>query len=71
MPAAPPQPSMPDAATAPVVLAVPEVAVPGPVSVRSMAELQALAASSPAGAGPHIAPEVTVFGVPSPRRRWG
>ena len=40
------QPSMPDAATAPVVLAVPEVAVPGPHVVRSLEATLAATSSS-------------------------
>jgi plastocyanin len=46
-PVPPPQPSMPGDVGAPPVLAVPESAVPGPVTIRSMDELEALAASKP------------------------
>ncbi len=53
------QPSMPDAATAPVVLAVPEVAVPGPHVVRSLEAT--LAATSSSGS---VAKEMLVMGVP-------
>jgi plastocyanin len=38
-PDAPPEPSMPDAETAGVVLAVPESAVPGPYTVRPLSEI--------------------------------
>ncbi|MEO5705242.1 MAG: right-handed parallel beta-helix repeat-containing protein [Candidatus Limnocylindrales bacterium] len=58
-PAAPPQPQMPDAGTAPVVLAVPEIAVPGPHVVRSLAAT--LAATSSSGS---VQKEFTIMGIP-------
>jgi plastocyanin len=65
-PAPPAQPQMPDAATAPITLAVPETVLPGPHTVRSMASLEALAASAPTttATSATITPEVTVLGFP-------
>jgi plastocyanin len=57
----PDQEPMPDAATAAVAMAIPEEAVPGPDSVRSMEDLKTLAGS----AGGHTtAREVTMLGIP-------
>ena len=58
-PAAPPQPQLPSAATAPVVLAVPEMAVPGPHAVRSIEAT--LAATSSSGS---VRKEFTIMGIP-------
>jgi plastocyanin len=58
-PAPPAQPQMPDAATAPVVLAVPEAAVPGPHEVRSLEAT--LAATSSSGSTRR---EFTIMGIP-------
>ncbi len=60
-PAPPGEAQMPDAAAAPAAPAIPEVAVPGTVTVRSMDELRALAG---AGAPPAAAREVMVMGIP-------
>lgn len=58
-PQPPDQPQMPSAATAPVVLAVPETAVPGPHVVRSLEAT--LAAASPSGS---IRKEFTIMSIP-------
>jgi plastocyanin len=58
-PDAPAQPSMPDAETAPVVLAVPGSAVPGPYVIRPLSAIPAVALID----GVHV-PEVTIMGVP-------
>ncbi len=61
-PAPPDQARMPDAETAAVAMAIPETAVPGSVVVRTMDELETLAA---AGAdGKTTTPEVTIMGIP-------
>jgi plastocyanin len=59
-PAPPAQPQMPDAASAPVVLAVPGVAVPGPYSVRSIDDIRAIGGGLAAAA----TREVTIMGIP-------
>lgn len=64
-PAPPPQPNLPDAATAPVAMAVPEVAVPGPYEIRP---LSAIPSSVPAD-GP--LPEVTILGIPLSQSPFG
>jgi plastocyanin len=61
-PDAPDQPQMPDAATAGVTLAIPEVNVPGSVTVRSSADVAAAAAAADDGHTTH--PEVTIVGLP-------
>lgn len=53
------QPSMPGAASAPVVLAVPEIAVPGPHVVRSLDDTLAVTSSSGI-----VGKEVLVMGIP-------
>jgi hypothetical protein len=53
------QPQLPDAATAPVVLAVPEIAVPGPHAVRSVEETLAVTSSSES-----VRKEMLLMGVP-------
>ena len=53
------QPSMPDAATAPIALAIPEVAVPGPHDVRSLEATLAVTSSSES-----VRKEILVMGVP-------
>jgi hypothetical protein len=60
-PMPPAQPQMPGAVDAAPVLAVPEAAVPGPYTVRTMADLEAQAAGS-APATP--AKEVMILGIP-------
>ena len=58
-PQPPDQPQMPDAATAPAVLAIPETAVPGPHVIRSLeATLAATQVSGSTGR------EITVMGIP-------
>jgi plastocyanin len=58
-PAPPAQPQMPSAATAPVTLAVPESAVPGPHAIRSLAAT--LAATSSSGT---VRKEFVIMGIP-------
>ena len=60
-PVPPAQPQMPDALTAAPVLAVPETAVPGPYTIRTMDELQALAARA---APVPQSREVMILGIP-------
>jgi plastocyanin len=61
-PRPPGQPQLPDAASAPASLAIPEVAVPGPVTVRTLAEVQAIATAAPAA---HTTSrEVLLMGIP-------
>jgi len=62
-PQPPAQAQMPDAATAAVSLAIPEVAVPGPVTVRTVTEVQAIAAAAPAAATTATR-EVLIVGIP-------
>ncbi len=59
-PAPPPQPGLPGGATAPVVLAVPESAVPGPYAVRSLEEIHADIGATTVQAQR----EVTLMGIP-------
>jgi plastocyanin len=68
-PQPPDQAQMPGALTAAPVLAVPETAVPGPVAVRTMGELEAAAAAGtqagpPASAPAPAAREVMILGIP-------
>jgi plastocyanin len=58
----PDQAPMPDAETAPMAMAIPEVAVPGTVSIRSLDELQTLAAAE--ADGQRTTSEVTILGIP-------
>jgi plastocyanin len=58
----PDQAPMPDAETAPMAMAIPEVAVPGTVSIRSLDELQTLAAAE--ADGQSTTSEVTILGIP-------
>jgi plastocyanin/uncharacterized membrane protein YhaH (DUF805 family) len=58
-PAPPPQPQMPDARGAPAILAVPELAVPGPWAIRSIDQIHE--AASPVAAAPR---EVLLMGIP-------
>ena len=58
-PAPPAQPQMPSAATAPVTLAVPETAVPGPHAIRSLEAT--LAATSSSGT---VKKEFVIMGIP-------
>ena len=58
------QPQMPDALTAPAAPAVPETVVPGPYTVRTLGEIQSIAASAES-AGPGTASrEVMILGIP-------
>jgi len=59
-PAPPPQAQLPGGATAPVALAIPETAVPGPYIVRSIDDIRRVAGGAEAGA-PR---EVTIMGIP-------
>ena len=63
-PAAPSQPSMPDAATAPVVMAVPEIAVPGTYQIRPLSAI-------PSATGGATATEVTILGIPLAQSPFG
>ncbi|HEX8024785.1 MAG TPA: right-handed parallel beta-helix repeat-containing protein, partial [Candidatus Limnocylindrales bacterium] len=64
-PEPPAQPSLPgDAATTPVTLAVPEVAVPGPHDIRSLDATLAVAVAAGRPAGTPQQQEVLVLGVP-------
>ncbi len=54
------QAQLPGGAAAPTVLAIPEIAVPGPYAIRSIAEIKAAAGGAVAGA----AREVTIMGIP-------
>jgi plastocyanin len=56
------QDQMPGAETAPIAMAIPEVAVPGAVSIRSLDELKTVAAAGPDRAA--TTPEVMIMGVP-------
>jgi plastocyanin len=56
-PEPPPQPGMPDPTTAPWTMAVPEVAVPGPVQIRDVSAI------TPIQTGSTTPREVTVLGV--------
>jgi plastocyanin len=58
-PEAPTQPQMPDAATAPITLAIPETAVPGPHDIRAIEAT--LAATSSSGS---VRKEFLVMGIP-------
>ena len=59
-PAPPAQAQLPGGATAAVLMAVPEVAVPGPYAIRSIDEIHAAAGGAAAGADR----EVTIMGIP-------
>jgi len=68
-PQPPAQAQMPDALTAAPVLAVPQTAVPGPVTVRTMDQIEAAAAAGtkagkPANAPAPAAKEVMFLGIP-------
>jgi len=68
-PQPPDQAQMPDARTAAPVLAVPQTAVPGPVTVRAMDQIEAAAAAGtkagrPANAPAPAAKEVMFMGIP-------
>ena len=56
------QPSMPGPADAPPAMAVPEIAVAGPYVIRTMEELEALAAGDPSPAT--VSKEVMILGIP-------
>jgi plastocyanin len=58
----PDQAQMPDAETAPIAMAIPESVVPGDVNVRSMGDLETLAAA--AADGHTTTPEVLIMGLP-------
>lgn len=68
-PQPPDQAQMPGERTAAPVLAVPETAVPGPLTVRAMAEIEAAAAAGTQAGAPVKAPasaarEVMILGIP-------
>jgi hypothetical protein len=60
-PQPPDQPQMPSAASAPVALAIPETAVPGPHDVRLLAETLAATPQLHAGS---VRREITIMGIP-------
>ena len=61
-PTPPDQETMPEAATAPIAMAIPETAVPGAVSIRTLDELETIAAGD--AGGPTTRPEAMIMGVP-------
>ena len=61
-PTPPDQAVMPDAETAPAAMAIPEEAVPGTVTVRSLDELETIAAAD--ADGQRTTREVTMLGIP-------